>query len=180
MNQILARSAVVATVVLGAVLLGGCQETILPPCPSVRIDSTTESVIKFRDGGGETPADVAYEAQIVSYAGSCENNGKKGIDVTLDLDFIVAAGPAGKGGRADLYYFVAIPQFFPKPEGKQIFRLRADVPGQPGKREQIHEGGVRIFIPLKENEPAAAYDIYVGFQLDDAQLRFNRARTQQP
>lgn len=158
--------------------LGGCQTQILPPCPSVRIDSTTANLVKFRDGDGRTPADVAYEAELVSFAGSCEDV-DDGIAVTLDVDGVLVAGPATHGGRADLYYFVAIPQFFPKPEGKSIFRIRADVPRQPGAREDISEHGVRIFIPLKDQEPAAAYDIYVGFQLDDQQLAFNRARRQQ-
>lgn len=173
----LARLSVVVTALCGATILSGCQNTILPPCPSVRVDSTTSKLIKFRDGGAETPADVAYEAQIVGYGGQCENR-DKGIDVTIDLDLDITAGPAADGKRAELYYFVAIPQHFPKPEGKQIFRMRPDVPKTPGSRERVREGGVRVFIPLPNDEPAAAYDIYVGFQLNDAQLRFNRAQQQ--
>jgi hypothetical protein len=173
------RTAAVAVLAVAVVAgLGGCQTQILPPCPSVRIDSTTANLVKFRDGGGQTPADVAYEAQLVSFAGQCEN-ADDGIAVTLDVDGILAAGPATEGGRADLYYFVAIPQLFPKPKGKSIFRVRADIPKRAGAREDIAEHGIRIFIPLKQDEPAAAYDIYVGFQLDDAQLAFNRARRQQ-
>lgn len=170
------KKFVCCAVVLAA--LGGCQTQILPPCPSVRIDSTTANLVKFRDGGGTSPADVAYEAQLVSFAGSCEDV-DDGIAVTLDVDGVLAAGPATQGGRADLYYFVAIPQFFPKPEGKSIFRIRANVPRIPGAREEISEHGIRVFVPLKDLEPAAAYDIYVGFQLDDAQLVFNRTRQQQ-
>jgi hypothetical protein len=173
-----ARSAAVVMVAVATVVLGGCQSTILPPCPSVRIDSTTANLIKFRDGGGETAADVAYEAQLVSFAGSCENT-DDGINVTLDVNAVIAAGPATQGGRADLYYFVAIPQFFPQPHGKSIFRMRADVPKRPGARENISENGIRIFIPLPDKTPAAAFDVYVGFQLDEAQLRVNRAQRQQ-
>ena len=171
-------AAVVVAAAAAALMLSGCQTTILPPCPSVRIDSTTANLVKFRDGGGETAGEVAYEAQLVSFSGNCENV-DDGISVTLDVEGVIAAGPATQGGRADLYYFVAIPQFFPQPHGKSVFRLRADIPKQPGARETISERGIRVFIPLKDQEPAAAFDIYVGFQLDDAQLNFNRARRQQ-
>jgi hypothetical protein len=168
------RSAL-AALAAAAAALSGCQSTILPPCPSVRVDSTTARLVQFRDGGGQTPADVAYEAQIVGYGGVCDFQ-DDGVAIDMDLDLVVAAGPATRGGRAELYYFVAIPQYFPDTKGKRIFRTRATVPGQPGRRERLEEKGIRIFIPLKENEPAAAYDVYVGFQLTQAQLDFNRAQ----
>ncbi|MCB2108672.1 MAG: hypothetical protein KDE14_13275 [Rhodobacteraceae bacterium] len=157
----------------GAMALSGCQQKILPPCPAVRVDSSTANLVKFRDGDGRTPGDVAYEIQMIGYGGECDFR-DDGVNVSMDLDFIVSGGPATSGGRAEAYYFVAIPQYYPQPTGKKVFRLRTDVPRQPGGRETFSESGIDIFIPLKPNEPAAAYDIYVGFQLTGDQLEFNR------
>lgn len=172
------RVAYAALAAVAAAVVSGCQSTVLPPCPSVRVDSTTARLVQFRDGGGQTPADVAYEARIIGYGGQCDFQ-DEGVAIDMDIDLLVAAGPATQGGRADLYYFVAIPQYFPDAVGKRIFNVRASVPGQPGRRERFSEKGIRIFIPLKDNEPAAAYDVYVGFQLTPAQLEFNRAQMAQ-
>ncbi|MDX2221333.1 MAG: hypothetical protein SFV21_01215 [Rhodospirillaceae bacterium] len=172
------RIVYAALAAVASAVLSGCQSTILPPCPSVRVDSTTARLVQFRDGGGQTPADVAYEAQIVGYGGVCDFQ-DDGVAIDMNIDLLVAAGPATAGGRADLYYFVAIPQYFPDTQGKRIFSVRASVPSQPGRRERLSERGIRVFIPLKESEPAAAYDVYLGFQLTQAQLDFNRAQTAQ-
>jgi hypothetical protein len=150
-----------AGLALAAVLLSGCVNTQLPPCPSVRVDSTTARLTQFKEGGGRDVSDVDYQAE-------------EGVEVQMDLDFSIATGPAVKKGPANIYYFVAVPQLFPDPVGKRIFQLRQDLPATPGVKEKTTESDIRIFIPLKKDEPAAAYDVYVGLQLNNAQLDYNR------
>ncbi|MDX2143984.1 MAG: hypothetical protein SFV19_11560 [Rhodospirillaceae bacterium] len=169
------RSFILAAALI-AVALSACTDNMAPPCPSVRVDSTTAKLTKFKDGPGRDAADVAYQAEVVAYEGECVFS-DEGVEVRMDLDFSVATGPAVTAGRESIFYFVAVPQLFPKAEGKQIFQFRADLPAAPGARERTRENNLRIFIPLQKNEPAASYDVYVGLQLTNEQLEYNRSQS---
>jgi hypothetical protein len=171
------RSAAAAA--LAALALSACADNTLPPCPSVRVDSTTARLTQFKPGPGRDVTDVAYQVEVVAYQGECVFS-DEGVEVQMDLDFALATGPAVEKGPVTLYYFVAVPQLFPNPVGKRVFQVRRTLPATPGVRERFRETDLRIFIPLKKNEPAAAYDVYVGMQLDNAQLDYNRAQRQQP
>ena len=165
-----------ALIVLGAAL-SGCVNNQLPPCPSVRIDNTTARLVQFKEGAGRDITDVDYQAEIVAYHGDCKFS-DEGVEVQMDLDFAIASGAAVKKGPASIYYFVAGPQLFPNPIGKRVFQLRHDLPASPGVKEKVRENDIRVFIPLKKDEPAAAYDVYVGLQLTNEQLDYNRAQRQ--
>jgi hypothetical protein len=166
-----------AIVALAAVAVASCVDNTLPPCPSVRIDSTTARLTAFKEGAGRDVTDIAYQAEVVAYEGDCKFS-DDGVEVQMDLDFTVASGAAVKKGPASIYYFVAVPQLFPNPIGKRVFQLRHDLPASPGVREKLRENDIRVFIPLKKDEPAAAYDVYVGLQLTNEQLDYNRAQRQ--
>lgn len=165
----------VSTLVLLAV--AACSNTPIPPCPNVRVDSATETLTKFKDGPGRDVTDVEYQAEILGYKGQCVHHDDS-VDVIFDIDFAVTGGPAAKGGSADLYYFVAIPQFFPQPVGKRIIPVETKLPERASERIRFTESGVRVTIPLKKDQPAASFDVYTGFQLDNAQLDYNRSRQQ--
>src|SRR5262245_59495525 len=108
-----------AILVLAA--LAGCNRGMVPPCPPVRVDNATASLTKFKDGPGEDAADIEYQAEILGYKGQCIYN-KDSVRVSIDVDFAITAGPASKADTVTLYYFVAIPQFFPQASGKRIMQ----------------------------------------------------------
>ena len=81
-------------------------------------------------------------------------------------------------GSTPLYYFVAIPQFFPQPPGKRIMQVIHSLPAKAGTREVFTESNVSVRIPLKKDEAGASYDIYLGFQPDNEQLEYNRSHEQ--
>jgi hypothetical protein len=167
------RFAVLA-LALGA--LSGCAFEPVPPCPEVRIDDATARLTQFKEAGTESITDVMYQAEIVAYDGTCRFN-DDGVEVVMDLDMVVSGGPAVEPGPVDLYYFVAIPRFYPQAAGKKVFRRTYRVPSGGARQDRITESNVRIFIPLEDNLTAAGYDIYLGFQLTDAQLRYNRTQS---
>ena len=168
------RSACAAVILIAAVT--GCAIEPVPPCPEIRIDSTTARLTQFKPGEGRDITDVVYEAEIVAYEGTCQfDNG--GVEAVMDIDMVIRGGPAVQPGSIDLYYFVAIPRFFPKENGKQVFTRKYKIPTGGARSERITESKVRIFIPLEDRLTAAGYDIYIGFQLTDEQLRYNRTRT---
>lgn len=172
--------ASLAFAALALTALAGCKTNLVPQCPAVRVDNATASVTKFRDGGTQTAGDVEYRADILGFKGECDfdedpEDGK--VDVTFNIDFAVTGGPAAKGGDASLYYFVAIPQFFPDTNGKSVLIARAKLPERAAARETFTESNVRVRIPLKDGQAGAGFDVYVGFQLDAAQLEYNRSQS---
>ena len=158
-----------------AAALSGCAIEPVPPCPNIRIDSVTAGFTVFGPGGGQDITDIAYQAEIVSFEGTCSFD-DDGVEVSMDMDIIVSGGPAVEPGNIDLYYFVALPRFHPEPAGKKIFTRRHKIPNSGARRNRISESNIRIFIPLEDRLTAAAYDVYLGFQLTDEQLGYNRSR----
>lgn len=161
---------------VAAIALSGCSFEPVPPCPGIRIDTTTSSLTEFKPGEGRDLADVKYQAEIVSFEGTCQFD-DGGVEAVMDIDMIISGGPAAEPGPIDLYYFVAIPRFFPEPDGKKVFSRSYRIPAGGARRERLTESNVRIFVPLEDRLTAAGYDIYLGFQLTDEQLKYNRSRT---
>lgn len=175
-----AQAAALA-VALAGVGLGSCIERVIPPCPSIRFDQAAASITQFGPGATQDVANVAYQAEITKHEGKCvHDTDGEDVDVTLDIDFAIAGGPAAPQGPVTLYYYVAIPQFFPDPAGKRIIAVTRELPGGSSPVQRWTENNVRINIPLKEGQQAASFDIYIGFQLTDAQLAFNRQRLAPP
>ncbi|MEQ9448020.1 MAG: hypothetical protein RLN70_03825, partial [Rhodospirillaceae bacterium] len=130
-----------------------------------------------RDSISTDLSDVAYEVEIVSFEGSCDVDDDE-VEVSLNIDFRLTSGPAAQAGPAVFHYFVAIPQFFPRPEGKEVFEVRRQLSGGVTAPINLTESNISITIPLEQNQPAAAFDVYLGLQLSDEQLDFNRQRLQ--
>lgn len=177
-----ARAVLPATAaLLTAVLLSACApDRTVPPCPNVRVDAATANITEFREGPGREVGDIVYQAEIVSYEGSCtqdlDDNMVEGTaEVEMEVEFALATGGAASAGDIPLYYFVAIPQLFPDPAAKQVFEVRRKSTGGASKVGRWTET-IRMTLPVTKARPAAAYDLYVGFQLTDAQLAFNRTR----
>lgn len=163
--------------VLAGAVLSGCALEPVPPCPEIRIDSNTSTLTKFKPGEGRDITDVMYQAEIISFEGTCQFD-DDGVEAIMDVDLMVSGGPAVEPGTIDLYYFVAIPRFFPDTAGKKVFSRKYKVPNGGPRRERLTESNVRIFIPLEDRLTAAGYDVYLGFQLTDEQLQYNRQRAQ--
>ncbi|MGE4529271.1 MAG: hypothetical protein AB7D00_12965, partial [Rhodospirillaceae bacterium] len=134
------RSAapVLGVALVTAFALGGCSlfkdKEPPPPCPTVRIDRDTAQATQFR--GGSDITDLVMETEILGYTGECTVDKKtNSVEMTLSVAFQAklgpAAGPGDKNGerRQSFQYFVALPDFFPHPAGKQVFT--AEVPFPP-------------------------------------------------
>lgn len=171
------RPALLAATLGAATLLSSCGmfEADLPPvCPDVVILSDASRITKFRDGPGRAPDDVEVEAEIIGFKGECKRV-KQGAEVTLAVSMSAKRGPADTDGAAELAYFVAIPDYFPSPQAKAVFDTRLQFPADTGTLRHV-DGEVVMTIPQPEGQ-AAAKEVYLGFQLSDEQLRFNRDKS---
>src|SRR5690606_17495433 len=135
-----ARHAAFGVLASCAVLLGACADKPKAglACPPVSILGDADRVTVYRPGPGRDLSDIAYEAQIVSFEGACTyiaankdmEKASKYHEVTLSLRprFRITPGPALAERRVTFSYFVAMPDFYPAPEGRADFSRTVDIP----------------------------------------------------
>ena len=164
--------------VLGVVVgVTGCnlvdKEKRSLSCPNFLLLAHAERMTKFRDGPGRDVTDIEFRTKITDFLGSCDHT-TSGIEAELFVEILVQRGPANRSREVSFEYFVAIPRFHPAPAGKKI--LPITVMFEENKNRLVYRDQIYIEIPLGNTEVAANYDVYLGFQLTDKQLVFNRRR----
>lgn len=137
----------------------------------------------YRPGPGRDLSDIAYEAQIVSFDGACTyiaankdmEKASKYHEVTLSLRprFRITPGPALAERRVTFSYFVAMPDFYPAPEGRADFSRTVDIPATRTPVELV-DSEIQLDIPLEEGRSGAQTEVYLGFALTQEQLDQNR------
>jgi hypothetical protein len=169
-------------------LLGGCADKpkVGLSCPSVNILNDANRLTMYRAGPGRDLSDIAYEAQMTSFDGNCvytaankeQEKLNKYHEVTLNLrpHFRVTPGPALTGQRVTVNYFVAMPAYYPNAEGRADFSRAIDVP--PARTPvDFTDAEIQITIPLGEDRSGASTEVFLGFALDEEQLKQNRGRS---
>ncbi|HIJ39279.1 MAG TPA: hypothetical protein HPP80_10330 [Rhodospirillaceae bacterium] len=145
-----------------------------PPCPRVSILADTAKLTRFRVGGGQQPADMALEAEILKYRGSCEYDpGKKTMEVVLQVGFGVKLGPAATDRQANFSYFLAIPEFHPDPRAKALLPVSLTV---ADKTDPVtyKDDELVIHIPVPDIKTIAKYEMFLGLQMDAQELAYIR------
>ena len=153
-------------------LLSACgsssPEPAPPACPTALFLKGAERTAAYRPGTDPRPADLRYLAVLTDLASACryENNG---VDVALRFNLIAEQGPAYDGGPLRLTYFVATMGPDQQILNKQLFD--ADVAFPEG--QQLAGSAQEMTVHLPEVTPAAGqqYGVFLGFQLDDAEMR---------
>jgi hypothetical protein len=161
-----------------ALALGGCSYLGLAEkpnprsiCPQGLILADAGEVTLFREGAGRDLTDIEAQARIADVVVNCKPERRS---VTVDLQVAIAAerGPANRTGRQDVDYFVAVVD----PQGqiltRQNFRMSFAWPENRMRVGAVDELEPRI--PLTAPEQAPAYQIWVGLQLTEEQLAWNR------
>ncbi len=173
-----------ALALLGA--LGGCgifdKKEPPAPCPQIRIDRDTAQLTRFT-GSGTDLTDTLVTAEVLGYTGTCKVKADAHeVEMALNVTFQATVGPATPaqpdGSRRQRFsYFVALPDFYPHPAGKQVFE--AEVVFPPNVNQvRYRDGEVTLRIPLTKSVSSGDVRVYLGMQLDRDQLEFNRR--QQP
>jgi hypothetical protein len=174
-------------------MLTGCESTAdlnpwankhpVPACPRIQLLKDTDTITTYRAGQGRDITDIRFEADLKGFAGECEYVGKDGVysavNVTLKVAFDITRGPAEKGRTIEVTYFVAIPEFYPEPAGRQNFTAKVNFPENRNSIRFIDEE-VEISIPLSVERKGPRSKIYIGFQLTPDQIEFNRQKRQTP
>ena len=150
-----------------------------PMCPTIKFLKDADEITVYKSGAGKDLRDIIFEAELTGFKGECEYVGNNGIHtkvvLTLQLGLDITRGPAEKTRSVKLSYFVAIPDFFPKPEGKVFFNRVVIFPQERNSITLLDEA-IEIVIPLNKNRRGPQIKVLVGFELTKSQLEFNRQR----
>ncbi|KAF0138704.1 MAG: hypothetical protein FD153_1161 [Rhodospirillaceae bacterium] len=193
-----------AGVMIAVAAMSGCvgdMSSANMACPRVVLDRTTSNLVQFRTGVGRDLTDIALEAEIIGYRGTCYYNQYE-IILILAVDFAVTRGPAFMG--APWPYFVAVLQTLPPPVAirtdpengqrvlasrpalplsaptvvaKEVFQMTGTFPPRLDTI-RVRDEVITLTLPLRQTESPERYQIFVGFQLTPEQLDDNRQNSQ--
>lgn len=142
-----------------------------PPCPAVLVLEDAGTLLRYRPGPGRDITDTSFEGKIVRIAGECDY-GKRSVVLDVEVVFELTLGPANPGRVVRFEYFVAIPQFHPRPEGKRRFPIGVPF---PDRRTRLwFTDRLELEIPIARGKRGTDYDVYLGFQLTREELERNR------
>ena len=167
--------------------LGGSNK-LVPPCPAVKFSKDMDKITVFKTGSGQDITDIIYEAELTASTGECEyfsdDNVYTSVVLTLQVDMGVTTGPAANTRRAELNYFVAIPDFFPEGwqlqptesvDGYKSAKVVVTLPPK-GKTIGLVDEPIYIRIPLNGQRSGPQTIVLMGFVLSNDQLKFNQQR----
>ncbi|EWY42698.1 hypothetical protein N825_02225 [Skermanella stibiiresistens SB22] len=148
-------------------------EATAPPlaCPRVTIPEQTRDVTRFRAGGSHDLTDVVSRAAVLEYSGGCEY-GPDGVTVNLKLVLAAERGPATRDTQGAYRYFVAVTDPSGRIMAKREFDTTIDFSPNLGRGGSVED--LQQHIALAEGATAANHGVVVGFQLEPAELEFNR------
>lgn len=171
MRRSLRRLAIAALLVTLAACSSGDKEVLR--CPAIGFLNDVDSMTAFRDGTGTDLSDVLWEAEFGNITAECDF-GRKGVEIPTFFEIVATRGPADTDRVANVAYFVAITDPAGEIVAKEVYEAPipfADNRRRVGRREQIEP-----FIPFPEpRTDIGAFKVFIGFQLTEAQVRYNRA-----
>lgn len=153
-------------------------EGIPSECPGVAVLPDTKSITYFDDPEGKPTGAMTARASLVDIKGGCDYTGNS---VVVDLDMIMKGQISDKGryeGRSDMEAFMTFPYFVAvmDPDGKMIDKkiMATAMRFKPSEDNLDHAEKITQTIPLTDVSKGSKYTITVGFQLNRAQLDYNR------
>jgi hypothetical protein len=167
----------VAGILAGAGLLLAACGIFAPAeirvCPRVSLLNDAEKMTAYRDGPGRDLTDVLYEAKVLDVNWSCKYL-KNRVRVEAVIDIVAQRGPASKGGNAKVPFFVGIIDAGQNIIAKKTFS--SEIEFRDGRRRAGVREEIEQTLFLKEGEGGGDYEIIVGLQLTEQQLKQNRGR----
>jgi hypothetical protein len=160
---------------LAALALAACAtsapQTAAPACPPALFLQGAEHTASYRPGAARQPDALRHLAVMTNLASGCRYVAE-GVDVDLAFDLIAERGPAFAGSAADLAFFVATIA----PDGQILSKqvLSSAIPFGTGEDAAGVSEQLTVRVPAVTAEQGGAYRLYLGFQLDEAELASRR------
>ncbi|HLY57216.1 MAG TPA: hypothetical protein VKS60_16755 [Stellaceae bacterium] len=140
-------------------------------CPSTDITGELGTVSRFRGEGGNF-ADLAYHAQLTDAKGNCSLD-DEGATIDMKVTILAELGPAASERTVQFPYFVAIVGPNNRVLAKRVFDDTLTF--APNQRRAGATDSFTQRIPLRDPHDAPDYHVFVGFQLTNDELAYNRS-----
>jgi hypothetical protein len=159
---------------LGLLALGACGSTEPapppPPCPATLLLDGAERTTAYRASAEVRASEIRYLAVLRDLTSACRyysGGDGAGVDVDLNFNLIAERGPA-LAGSEELTYFIATMG----PDGRILAKevLRGDLAFADGEDRIGWSEQVTLRLPSVTPDAGEGYTLYLGFQLDDAEL----------
>ena len=153
--------------------LGGDSSTAnVGPCPAVRVLYDAQRFVEL--DGPERFENVGFTGEIGRVSSNCRYIGGDPITISLQLDMAFGKGPKAAGSSKDIVYFVSVTRKDLVPIARERYTQRIVIPaGQD--RISLQSAVTEVVIPRANKDIAGNnFEVFVGFELTDAQLEFNR------
>lgn len=141
-------------------------------CPGVEVLQDLGELVRFRPGPGRDATDVSLEAWVDGVSGQCFLDGDE-LRVDLAVRIGTRRGPATKTDKAKIGYFVAITDLNRKVLVRQQFQTTAPF---SNRKTILFEDVLDLKIPLPRGAQTDGFAIYVGLDLSEQELAFNRRK----
>jgi hypothetical protein len=153
--------------------LGGDSNTAnLGPCPAVRVLYDAQRFVEL--DGPERFENVGFTGEIGRVSSSCRYIGTDPITVSLQMDMAFGKGPKAAGSSKDVVYWVSVTRKDLAVISRERFTQRVTIP-VGSDRVSVSSPLTQITIPRANKDIAGNnFEVFVGFELTDAQLEFNR------
>ncbi len=154
------------------VLLAACAapDETPPLCPPAIVIKDAERLVKF-DGAGRDLTDVLFELDINEARLVCEYDDNV-IESAVGIRFIAARGPKDQERLASFRYFVAVATSDRQILAREEFDLTIPFDGNRTRVVALEE--VFPNIPLRPGTDGDDYLVYIGIQLTQEELKYNR------
>lgn len=173
-----AKASAFALVILVA-SVAGCGSTPEPAeCPPVSVISEAASLTRFAPGRGRDLVDVDFRAELTDLRSGCiyakEEGGASKLVVAVAPALVTARGPANENRKADFQYFVSVVGRDADILNKQLFPVSVAFPGNSTRVDIVQDDPpVSVDLPIAA-EGEQYYEILLGLQLSEDELRYNR------
>ena len=141
-------------------------------CPPAGAVYLASRIVEL-EGGDVLYNNIAYTGEIIDVRLFCRYAGTDPVRAEVEVDFAFGKGPRATSSSHTYRYWVAVTRRSGKVLSKEYFDVRADFGGDTvtGKSELLQ----RIIIPRADDSISAAnFEVLVGFDLTDEQLKFNK------
>jgi hypothetical protein len=161
-----------AGMALLGLLLSACGSssapTAPPPCPTTLFLKGAERTAAYLPGTNPRPADLQHLAVMTDLASACSYDDGN-LDVALRFNLKAEKGPAYGGGTLQLTFFVAMIGPDQQVLNKELLDATVEFPEGQQLGGTAQEFTVRL--PAVEPDAGSQYAVYLGFQLDDAEIQ---------
>jgi hypothetical protein len=153
--------------------LGGDSSTAnVGPCPAVRVLYDAQRFVEL--DGPERFENVGFTGEIAKVESSCRYIGSDPITISLQMDMAFGKGPKAVGSSKDVVYWVSVTRKDLVPIARERYTQRFVIPAG-ADRVSLQSAVTEIVIPRATKDIAGNnFEVFVGFELTDAQLEFNR------